>query len=100
MGVIFQQLWENKLKLTPSKCKLFQTEIAHHVSKNGITTSQEGLKAIAEFGEPQTYTQVREFLGLVGHYRCFIKGFSKIAHPLNLHLEGENSKKKEFVSLS
>ena len=47
MRVVFQRLWENKLKLKPSKCKLFQTEIAylaHHVSKNGITLGQEGLR--------------------------------------------------------
>ena len=31
---------------------------------------------------PKTYTQVRAFCGLVGHYRRFIKGFANIACPL------------------
>ena len=31
---------------------------------------------------PETYTQVHMFCGLVGHYRCFIKGFAHIARPL------------------
>ena len=31
---------------------------------------------------PETYTQVRAFCGLVGHYRRFIKGFANLAHPL------------------
>ena len=35
-----------------------------------------------EFPMPETYTQVRAFCGLVGHYRRFIKGFANIAHPL------------------
>ena len=41
------------------------------------------------------------FLGLVGHYRHFIKGFAQIAQPLNEHLAGEGaSQKLERVSLS
>ena len=30
---------------------------------------------------PETYTQVRVFCGLVGHY-CHIKGFALLVHPL------------------
>ena len=38
MCVIFDRLWEHGLKLKPSKCEVFKTEInylAHHVSKKG-----------------------------------------------------------------
>ena len=31
---------------------------------------------------PETYTQVRAFCGLAGHYCHFIKGFAHLAHPL------------------
>ena len=59
------------------------------------------MKAIAEYAPPQTYTEIRTFLGLVGHYRHFIKGFAQIAQPLNEHLTGEGaSRKLERVSLS
>ena len=59
------------------------------------------LKAIAECTLPRTYTEIRAFLGLVGHYRWFIRGFTKIAQPLNDHLVGEGaSRKSEQVSLS
>ena len=41
------------------------------------------------------------FLGLVGHYRRFIKGFAHIVQPLNEHLAREGaSRKSEQVSLS
>ena len=40
-------------------------------------------------------------MGLVGHYRCFIKGFAKIAAPLYDLTSGENKdKKSEHVDLS
>ena len=40
-------------------------------------------------------------MGLVGHYRCFIKGFAKIAAPLYDLTSGDNKdKKSEHVNLS
>ena len=48
---------------------------------------------------PQTYAEVHAFLGLVGHYRRFIKGFACIAQPLSEYLAGEGaSRKSECVS--
>ena len=59
------------------------------------------LKAIAECALPGTYTEIRAFLGLVGHYRQFIRGFARIAQLLNKHLAGKGARKKsERVSLS
>jgi hypothetical protein len=31
---------------------------------------------------PRNVLYVRSFMGLVGYYRIFIEGFSKIAHPI------------------
>ena len=59
------------------------------------------MRAIAEYAPLQTYTEIRAFLGLVGHYRHFIKGCAWIAQPLNEHLAREGaSQKSEQVSLS
>ena len=45
--------------------------------------------------------EIHAFLGLVGHYWQFIKGFAQIAQPLNKHLAREGaSRKTEWVSLS
>ena len=92
------------MKLKPSKCSLFREEIdylAHKVSKEGVRPSNTNVRAIAEYALPQTYTEIRAFLGLVGHYRHFIKGFAQIAQPLNKHLAGEGaSHKSEQVLLS
>ena len=94
MQVIFDWLREYNLKVKPSKCNLFKEKInylAHKVSKQGVWPSDINLKAIAKYALPQTYTQIRAFLGLLGHYRQFIKGFAQIAQPLNKHLAGEGA---------
>ena len=44
---------------------------------------------------------MKSFVELVGHYRCFIKGFAKIAAPLYDLTSGDNKdKKSEHVDLS
>ena len=101
---MFDQLREYNLKLKPLKCSLFKEEInylAHQVSKQGVQPSNTNLKAITECAPLQTYMEIQAILGLVGHYRQFIKGFAQIAQPLNEHLAGEGaSRKLEWVSLS
>ena len=104
MRVVFDRLREHGLKLKPSKCDLFKTEInylAHHVSRNGVLPSKRNLASIAECPPPDTYTGVKLFVGLVGHYRRFVKNFAKIAAPLYELTSGDNChKKKEKVTLS
>ena len=104
LHVIFDQLRKYNLKLKPSKCSLFKEKInylADQVSKQGIWPSNTNLKAIAECAPLRTYTEIRDFLSLIGQFRWFIRGFARIAQPLNEHLVGEGaSRKSESVSLS
>ena len=103
MRVVFDRLREHGLKLKPSKCEVFKPEInylAHHVSQKGVLPSKN-LESIAQCLPPDTYTKVKSFVGLVGHYRCFIKGFAKIVVPLYDLTSGNNKDKKlEHVDLS
>ena len=104
MRVVFECLREHGLKLKPSKCGLFKSEIiylAHHVSKDGVKPSHKNVASILECPVPKTFTDIRSFTGAVGHYRCFIKGFAKIAAPLYDLTSGENKdKKSEPVTLT
>ena len=104
MQVVFTHPREHGFKLKPSKCDVFKSEInylAHHVSWKGVLPSKKNLESIARCPPPDTYTKVKSFVGLVGHYRCFIKGFAKIAVPLYDLTSGDNKdKKSEHVNLS
>ena len=86
--VVFDQFREYNLKFKPSKCSLFKEEInylAHWVSKEGVQPSNLNWEAIAECAPPQTYMEIEAFLGLVGHYWKFIKGF------VHYHTTGEQT---------
>ena len=104
MRVVFDRLREHGLKLKPSKCEVFKSEInylAHHVSQKGVLPSKKNLESITQCPPPDAYTKVKSFVGLVGHYQCFIKGFAKIATPLYDLTSGDNKdKKSEYVDLS
>ena len=41
------------------------------------------------------YTAIKGFIRLIGHYRCFIKDFTKIADPLHEYVRHDIAKKKK-----
>ena len=104
LHVVFEHACEHHLKLKSSKCEFFYNEInylAHHVSKEGVQPSKENPKAVAEVTPPQTYTEIQAFLGLVGNYWQFIKGFASVVLPLHKHLSREGTcKKRKWVTLT
>jgi hypothetical protein len=55
--------------------------LGHLVSSDGISTSPDKIKAVKEWKEPTSITEVRSFLGLC--YRKFVKDFAAIAKPLH-----------------
>ena len=72
----------HNLRLKSTQCEFFWNEInylADHISKEGVWPSKENLKAVAKFTPPQIYIETQAFLGLLGHYWQFIKGFACIA---------------------
>ena len=104
MCVIFDHLREHCLKLKPTKCDLFRMELiylAHHVSQDGVKPSKKNVASIIACSLSKTYTDIRSFTGVVGHYRHFIKGFAHIAAPLYDLISGDNKdKKSEPMKLS
>ena len=103
LHVVFDHFQEHNLRQKPTKCEFFWHEInylAHHVPKEGMWPSKENLKVLEEFTPPCTYMEILAFLGLVGHYRWFIKGFTHIVQPLHQHPSREGAyKKSKWVML-
>ena len=85
LKAVFDRLREAGVLLKPSKCFFFKKKIhylGHVVSPEGIGTDPAKIEAMKKFPRPETLTQLRSFLGLVGYYRKFIKQFSQVASPL------------------
>ena len=63
--------------------------------------SRDNHKAITKYPKPTTYTAIKGFVGLVGHYQHFIKDFAKAADPLHEYARGDTAQeKKEQVVLN
>jgi hypothetical protein len=56
--------------------------LGHIISKDGTAVDHENIEAIREWSGPKNVTKIRCFMGLAGYYRSFIKGFSRISHPI------------------
>ena len=85
LWIVLECFREFNLKLKPSKCSFFQSEIVyltHHMLKEGIPPSDDNIRAILEFPMPETYTEIRAFCGLSGHYRHFIRNFACLGRAL------------------
>lgn len=83
---VLNQLKEFGLKLSPGKCKFFQTSVkylGHIVSERGIETDPDKVAALKTWPKPNNLKELRTFLGFCGYYRRFVKDYSKIVKPLN-----------------
>ena len=87
LELIFQRVYEVDLKLKMEKCSFLKKHIrylGHIVSGDGIKPVPEKLSSIQQMPHPCTPKEVKQFLGLVGHYRKFIPRYADIARPLNV----------------
>lgn len=94
LGEVLARFESTGLKLRPSKCHLFQTQVhylGHVVSEKGVATDPEKVSAVSNWPIPENLPELRAFLGTVGYYRQYVEGFATKARPLN-QLTGKNHK--------
>jgi hypothetical protein len=78
-----------------SKCEFWLkqvTFIGHVISKGGISVDPSKVQDVLSWKAPTSVSDIQSFLGLVGYYRKFIEGFSKISKPMTKLLK----KDKQF----
>jgi hypothetical protein len=85
LSIVLQALRKHKLYAKFDKCDFYQKEIqylGHVISAEGIAIDPEKTKAIMEWLVPKDVVDIWSFMGIIGYYRRFIEGFSKIAYPI------------------
>ncbi|KAJ3686458.1 hypothetical protein LUZ61_015622 [Rhynchospora tenuis] len=83
--VALQLLQQHKLFAKLSKRDIGTDKVeylGHIISKDGVATDPEKIKAMTTWPTPKTVRQLRGFLGLTGYYRKFVQNYGVISKPL------------------
>ena len=96
LRVVMGKLRKHQLYAKFSKCEFWFQRVSflgHVLTAEGVEVDPEKIKAIYEWKQPTSATEIRSFLRLACYYRRFIEGFSKVARPMTELLR----KDKKFV---
>nr|GEW72004.1 putative reverse transcriptase domain-containing protein [Tanacetum cinerariifolium] len=87
LRIILELLKKEKLYAKFSKCDFWIRTVqflGHLIDSQGLHVDPAKIEAVKNWASPTTPTEIRQFLGLAGYYRRFIKDFSKIAKSLTI----------------
>ncbi|SGZ31712.1 BQ5605_C045g12237 [Microbotryum silenes-dioicae] len=82
---VLAKLREAQLFAKATKCEFYQDSVeflGYVVSSQGIMMDTSKVASIHDWPTPKSIKNVQIFLGFANFYRCFIKGYSALAHPL------------------
>jgi hypothetical protein len=85
LRVVLGKLRKHQLYAKFSKCEFWMQRVSflgHVLTAEGVEVDPEKVKAVSEWKQPTSASEIRSFLGLAGYYRRLIEGFSKIARPM------------------
>lgn len=82
---VFTLLRQHNLFAKEYKCSFGGPKVeylVHVISAAGVDIDPSKIVAVKAWPKPTTVKQLREFLGLTGYYRRFIRGYGLLARPL------------------
>ena len=85
LKTVLNVLLTHHLYAKRSKCVFGSSEVeylGHIISGEGVKADPRKTDAMQEWPIPTSVKAIRGFLGLIGYYRKFIKGYVTIAKPL------------------
>nr|GEW81469.1 putative reverse transcriptase domain-containing protein [Tanacetum cinerariifolium] len=85
LKAILELLKKEELYAKFSKCEFWIPKVqflGHVIDSQGIHIDTAKIESIKDWASPKTPTEIRQILGIVGYYRRFIEGFSKIAKSM------------------
>lgn len=86
LRTILQSATKIGLRFHLSKCRFGYANLqllGMGLSRYGLHTIEEKVKAISDLSPPQTIGEVHRLVGMFSYYRNFINNFAKIAAPLH-----------------
>ena len=104
LKLILQRLRKHGIKIKPSKCQFFKRQVSYLgrlISSDGYTLDPKSIDSITSKirRKPQTVSELRSLLGLVGYFRRSIANFSQQVKPLYdlLKEKDQRSKSKQPI---
>ncbi|XP_060810604.1 uncharacterized protein K02A2.6-like [Amyelois transitella] len=83
---VLSRLNDAGLRLQKEKCEFFKESVqylGYVISKEGLQTCPDKVKAILNAPDPTNVSEVKRFLGVVNYYRNFIPNASSLLNPLH-----------------
>ena len=93
LRTILEILATNKLYAKRSKCMFARKEVeylGHIITSEGVHTDLKKTTAMQQWPILKDIKSLRGFLGLIGYYKKFVKGYGQIAAPLNVLLKKDS----------
>lgn len=85
LRVVLKLLQEKQLYAKLSKCEFWLERISfldHVIYSRCIVVNLPKVDVVLQWETLKSVTKIQSFLGLVGYYRRFVEGFSKLELPL------------------